>query len=136
MRHRRPVGYEIILLAAAALLFFPSVLLSQTTIQRAAGTGTSVFNGDRGSANSINLNAPTFILLGPNGIQYLADSANNCVRRIDASGVITTLAGLVTADGNDTCDTSSNLKPTPAQGLLHPAGLAIDPSGRLYIADS
>jgi len=141
MRHRRPCGYEVVaLLAAAFLMLFPSVLLSQVstvpTISRMAGTGSSLFNGDQGLSSTISLNAPTFVIFDKAGNQYVSDSGNNCVRRIDLTGNITTVAGLTTTNASDTCDTSSNLNPTPAQGLAHPTGLAIDPTGRLYIADS
>ncbi len=140
MDYPRTRGYEIAILAAIALLLFPSLLFSQVTaapaITRSAGGGPSVFNGDQGLATSINLNTPTFVLFDATGNQYLSDTGNNCVRRIDPSGNITTIAGLVTAGGQDTCDTSSNLAPSPWQGLLHPTGLALDSAGRLYISDS
>ena len=141
MRHLRHCGYEVFaLLTAIALLLFPTVLLSQVAsppfISRSAGMGASVFNGDQGLASTINLNSPTFILFDAVGNQYLSDTGNNCVRRIDASGNMTTIAGLSTSAGSDTCDTSSNINPTPAQGLSRPTGLAVDATGRLYISDS
>jgi hypothetical protein len=140
MRPLRPYGYEVFaLLSAIGFLLFPTVLLSQvsspTYISRSAGTGTSSFNGDQGLATAINLNSPSFVLSDVTGNQYLSDTDNNCVRRIDPAGNITTLAGLATT-GTDTCDTSSNVSPAPALGLARPTGLALDSTGRLYIADS
>jgi hypothetical protein len=133
-------GYEVAILAAITLLLFPSLLLSQVTavpaITRSAGGGPTVFNGDRGLATSTNLDEPTFVLFDALGNQYLSDTGNNCVRQIDTSGNITTVAGLVTPSGRDTCNISSNPAPSPSQGLLHPTGLALDSAGRLYIADS
>src|SRR5215470_11374 len=119
MRPLRPCGYEIFaFLTAIGLLLFPTVLLSQvsspTYIFRSAGTGASSFNGDQGLATAVNLNNPSFVLLDATGNQYLSDTGNNCVRRIDPAGNITTIAGLATA-GLDTCDTSSNINPPPAQ---------------------
>ncbi|WP_035352174.1 Ig-like domain repeat protein [Edaphobacter aggregans] len=140
MAYPRTRGYEVATLAAIALLLFPSLLFSQVAaapaITRWAGGGPSVFNGDQGLAASINLNAPTVVLLDATGNQYLSDTGNNCVRRIDPSGNITTIAGLDTSDSPDTCDIASNLAPSPSQGLSHPTGLALDAAGRLYIADS
>jgi hypothetical protein len=140
MRPLRPYGYEVFaLLSAIGLLLFPTVLLSQvsfpTYVSRSAGTGASSFDGDQGLATAINLNSPSFVLSDATGSQYLSDTGNNCVRRIDPAGNITTVAGLATT-GTDTCDTSSNVNPAPAEGLARPTGLALDATGRLYIADS
>lgn len=140
MRHLRHCGYEVFaLLTAIALLLFPTVLLSQVSspffISRSAGTGASPFNGDQGLATTINLNTPSFVFFDTAGNQYLSDTENNCVRRVDPVGNITTIAGLATA-GLDTCDTSSNINPAPTQGLSRPTGLAVDAVGRLYVADS
>jgi hypothetical protein len=141
MRHPRPCGYEVVaILAATALLLFPSLLFSQVAaaplITRLAGSGSSLFNGDQGLAITINLDAPTFVAFDAAGNQYLSDTGHNCVRRIDSSGNITTVAGLATLNGPDTCNTADGSAPTPAQGLFAPTGLALDDTGRLYISDS
>jgi hypothetical protein len=141
MRYPRLCGYEVVaLLAATVLLLFPSVLLSQITspavITHSAGTGFPLFNGDQGFATALGLSAPTFVTFDAAGNQYLSDTGNNCIRRIDAAGSMTTIVGLATSLGSDTCDTTANPIPGASQGLLHPAGLAIDRAGRLFIADS
>jgi hypothetical protein len=58
------------------------------------------------------------------------------VRKIDTSGNISTVAGLRSGSGPDTCNTLSNPTPAPTEGLFHPTGLAIDSANTLYIADS
>jgi DNA-binding beta-propeller fold protein YncE/tetratricopeptide (TPR) repeat protein len=59
-----------------------------------AGNGEKGAGGDGGPAAQAQLNAPHHLLIGPDGHLYVADTANNCVRRIDLeTGVITRVAG-------------------------------------------
>src|ERR1700722_19246082 len=67
-------------------------LLQSST--RYAGTLTPGFNGDFGSATTVSLNTPSYIVFDLNGNQYISDTQNNCVRKIDSSGSMSTLAGL------------------------------------------
>jgi sugar lactone lactonase YvrE len=108
------------------------------TNSRYAGssTATNLYSGDTGSASSTSLNAPSYAVFDSTGNLYVSDTANNCVRRIDTSGNITTVAGLRVSGAPDTCNTLANPTPAAAQGLLHPTGLAIDSANTLYIADS
>ena len=50
---------------------------------RYAGTITPGFNGDFGSATTVSLNTPSYIVFDSQGNQYLSDTQNNCVRKID-----------------------------------------------------
>lgn len=59
---------------------------------------------------------------------YVADTQNHCIRRIDAAGRVTTLAGSgrpADADGHGS-----------AASFSHPAGLAVDGVGNVYVADT
>ena len=103
---------------------------------RYAGSGAPGFNGDSGPAATVNLTEPSYIVFDSTGNQYISDTQNNCVRRVDPSGNITTIAGLAVSSQGDTCDSLTNPTPNAAQGLYHPTGLAIDSTNRLYIADS
>jgi hypothetical protein len=103
---------------------------------RYAGTITPGFNGDFGSATTVSLNTPSYIVFDSHGNQYISDTQNNCVRKIDPSGSMSTLVGLAVSGQGDTCNTSNNSTPTPSQGLYQPTGLAVDISNNLYIADS
>jgi hypothetical protein len=103
---------------------------------RYAGTITPGYNGDFGSATTVSLNTPSYIVIDSNGNQYISDTQNNCVRKVDTSGSMSTLVGLAVSGRGDTCNTSSNTTPTPSQGLYQPTGLAVDSSNNLYIADS
>ncbi len=94
-----------------------------------AGDGAAGFSGDGGSSTAARLNAPASVAVDAAGNVYFADAGNNRVRRIDASGVITTVAGSgITGSSGD--GGSAVL----AQ-LNGPFGICIDAAGNLYIAD-
>jgi sugar lactone lactonase YvrE len=59
-----------------------------------AGTGEKGLSGDDGPAAEARLSAPHHILMGPDGFLYVADTGNQCVRRIDlAKKTIARVAG-------------------------------------------
>ena len=95
-----------------------------------AGTGEKGFSGDGGPAAQAQLNEPYGVVVDRAGTIYVADRLNRRVRRIDAQGVITTLAG----DGSGRF--SGDGGPSAAAGLAEPNGLTLDPAQRhLFIAD-
>lgn len=91
-----------------------------------AGGGT----GDGGLAVFGLLNTPWGIARDSAGNTYIADSGNNRVRKVAASGIITTVAGV------GTTGYSGDGGPGVSAQLNAPAGLALDTSGNLYIADT
>ena len=95
-----------------------------------AGTGERGFGGDGGAATEAQFAFPTGLALDGSGNLYVADSGNHRIRRIDAEGVITTLAG--TGEPGFGGDGGAA---TEAQ-FAWPIGLALDGSGNLYVADS
>ncbi len=99
-------------------------------ISTIAGTGERGFSGDGGPAIRAQLNEPYGLVIDRAGRVFFADRLNRRVRVIDASGVITTLAGdgsgLYSGDGG----------PAARAGLVEPNGLALDPGeSLLFIAD-
>jgi hypothetical protein len=108
----------------------PQVALTSGTISTLAGTGTAGYSGDQGSANSAKLNGPSKEATDSAGNLYIADTANNVIREVSALGTITTIAGTGTAGY-----TGDSAVATAAQ-LNHPAGVAIDSAGDLFIADT
>ena len=99
-------------------------------ISTIAGTGVRGFSGDGGPAKSARLNIPTAVALGPDGSIYVAEAGNYRVRRIDASGTISTFAG------NGTQGFSGDGGPAIDARLHSPSGLAVGVDGSVYIADS
>jgi len=96
-----------------------------------AGNGNYGSSGDGGLAVSALLNAPYRVALDAQGNLFIADSANNRVRRVDVTtGIITTVAGTGTAgiEGDGGLATLAN--------LYGATGLTVDAGGTLYIAQS
>jgi sugar lactone lactonase YvrE len=94
------------------------------------------YTGDGGPALQATFNFPSDIELGPDGRLYVADRYNHVVRAINLqSGLVETVAG-----SGKTCDTVAGSCPdhVPARQLeLHePYGIAFDPTGNLYVADT
>lgn len=99
-------------------------------ITTVAGTGERGFDGDGGPAVAAKLNEPYGVVVDKAGTIYFADRLNRRVRKVDAAGVITTLAG----DGGGQYHGDGG--PAAAAGLAEPNGLALDADhARLFIAD-
>ena len=100
------------------------------TITTIAGTGTGGSLGDGGPAVGAQLKGPSGIAVDDEGNVYVADTGNHRVRKIDTTGVITTLAGTGAAGfGGDGSPAASAL-------LSGPVGVAVGPNGELYVADA
>ena len=102
---------------------------SQSVITTVAGSRSSFF-GDAGPADQANLNGPDAIVLDARGNLYIADALNQRIRKVDATGIITTLAG------NGTAGFSGDGGPAGASQLSNPWGIAVDKTGTIYFADS
>ena len=100
------------------------------TITTAAGTGTAGFSGDGGPATDAQLNGPNGVAVDGSGNLYIADAGNHRIRKLDADGTITTMAGTGTASF------SGDGGPATEAQLNGPNGVAVDGSGNLYIADA
>jgi trimeric autotransporter adhesin len=108
------------------------------TISTIAGNGTPCSTptaacGDGGPATSGNLNNPVGIAVDGAGNVYIADGADNRVRKV-TGGTITTIAGTGTACSapNAVCGDGG---PATGADLTLPQDVAVDGAGNLYIAD-
>ncbi len=93
------------------------------------GNGIAGYSGDGGPAKSAKLDGPSFISIDPTGNLYFSDIANNCVREVNTSGNINTIAG--TGFGSFSGDGG----PATSAELNQPAGVVMDGLGRLFIDD-
>ena len=100
------------------------------TTTTVAGTGTRGYSGDGGSAADAQLSFPEALAVDASGNLYIADSGNERVRRVDPSGVVTTVAGSGTRGYGGDGAQAVNAR------LSAPRGVALDAAGNLYIADS
>ena len=98
-------------------------------ITTVAGDGTRGFGGDGGPATAAYLDRPYGVALDGAGNLYIGDEGNERIRKVDAAGVITTVAG----DG--TRGFGGDGGPATAAQLSFPHGVAVDGAGNLYIAD-
>jgi sugar lactone lactonase YvrE len=98
-------------------------------ITTVAGTGQSGFSGDGGAATQAQLGNPVGIAVGPDDLLYVADKDNNRVRKVDARGVISTIAGTgapgFSGDGGQATAATFNLT----------YGVAFDSGGNLFVVD-
>jgi len=104
--------------------------VSGGVITTVAGNGTAGYTGDKGQAASAELNNPIGLALDSSGNLYIADSANNVIRMVTSSGIISTFAG------NNTAGYSGDKALATGAQLFNPVGVAADATGNVYIADT
>ena len=96
-----------------------------TTLAGDAGNGGSA----DGIGRAARFNNPNGVAVDSAGNVYVADSGNHTIRKVTPAGVVTTLAGLAGSPGS--ADGTGS-----AARFFQPSGLAADPAGNLYVADS
>ena len=92
-------------------------------------TFSSCYSGDGGPALQAQLNNPTAISLDASGNLYISDTDNSVIRMVNATGIITTIAG------TGTPGSSGNLGLATSAELNFPSGVAVR-GGNVYIADA
>jgi uncharacterized protein (TIGR03437 family) len=104
------------------------------TITAYAGTGTFGFSGDGGTATNAQLFPGHGIAVDGAGNLYIAD--NHRIRKVDPSGIITTVVGTGTGNSVGQGGFSGDGGPATAAMLYAPSAVAVDAAGNLYIADT
>jgi len=94
-----------------------------------AGTGTCGFSGDGGPGTAAEISSAGGIAFDSAGNLYFSDTLNHRIRRIDRSGLITTVAGTGTEGF------SGDGGPGTRAELQFPRGLAMSSYDLLYIAE-
>jgi trimeric autotransporter adhesin len=110
------------------LILLPFCVKAQT-ISTVAGNGASSHTGDGGQATSASLSGPISVAVDHSGNMYISDQSNSCIRKVDASGIISTYAGSLLASALGDGGPATDAK------LFVPTGIATDASDNLYIAD-
>ena len=101
-----------------------------TTVAGSGTIGDCGSDGDGGPATAAELCLPSGVVVDASGILFIADTGTHRVRKVDASGIITTVAGNgIQGDGDDG-------GPDTSISLNRPFGVALDALGNLFIADT
>ena len=106
------------------------VVDSRGKIETIAGTGVRGFGGDSGPATSASFYYPADVAAGVDGSLYVADRFNNRIRKIDSSGIVTTIAG----NGRRTGGTKPGTTAIRSS-FRSPSAVGVDSVGRIYIPD-
>ena len=118
-----------------ASIFLSACLAQLTTLAASwqtstfAGTGVKGYSGDGGPAAKAQVNNPFGVIRGPDGCIYFCEYDGQVVRRVDAKGVISTVAGSGRkgpgGDGGPALQAEFNL----------PHEIRFDGKGDLFIVD-
>ncbi len=116
--------------------------VSGNTITTVAGNGNRGFSGDGGLAISASLAGPESVDVDSLSNIFIEDTGNVRIRVVTTDGNIQTAAGTgsttgsIDGEGGNPNDDLGDGGPATQASFSRPAGLAIDPAGNLFIADS
>jgi sugar lactone lactonase YvrE len=103
-------------------------LISTVAGNQSLGGG---YSGDGGAATNAGLSLPTGVAVDGAGNLYFSEGGNHVIRKVDAGGTITTLAGNQSLGGGYSGDGGAATN----AALNHPNDVAVDGAGNLYIAE-
>jgi Secretion system C-terminal sorting domain/NHL repeat len=98
-------------------------------INTVAGNGAASYGGDGGAATLAQLNTPYGVAVDNIGNVYIADNANNRIRKIDTFGIIHTIAGIGLPGF------TGDYGAATAASMRGPRGIAVDKAGNVYFSD-
>ena len=105
------------------------VNLATGILSTIGGTGVNGYSGDGGPATNANFAYPAGLSASTTGDVFVADYLNNRIRKIDAAGIVTTVAG----NGVATYSGDGALATTASINL--PTGVFVHTTGDIFIAD-
>jgi sugar lactone lactonase YvrE len=103
------------------------------SISTLVGNGVSRYAGDGGPAIDAGVPSPSALAFDSLRALYIAEGDSR-VRKVDAGGVISPVAGAGTGSGLDRAQGDGG--PATAATLNEPRGVAVDAAGNVYIADT
>ncbi len=98
-------------------------------INTIAGNGSWGFSGDGGTATSAQLAYPCVVAVDAAGNIYIPDAQNHRIRKVNTSGIISTIAGTGVSGYN------GDNGPALSAQISFPGSVVIDNSGNLYFGD-
>jgi type IX secretion system substrate protein len=98
-------------------------------ISTIAGNGTSGYSGDGLPATQAQIVYGGIVAFGPSGDLYIPDYLNNRIRKVDASGIITTVIG------NGTNANTGDGGPATAAAVSEMWSVLFDKAGNMYLTD-
>jgi hypothetical protein len=110
-----------------------------TTVAGSGTFGVTGYSGDNDYATAAQLNNPNAVSVDTLGNMYIADSGNNCIRKINAgSSIIYTLSGIYQLDnfGNPLGGYTGDGGASNLAQLNYPTYMAIGQDSNLYFSDS
>ncbi len=120
---------NLILSTLLIIIFFSPDQTKAQIIRTIAGIDTANYSGDGGHANAAALNHPDVVKFDHSGNMYIADEHTHVIRKINASGIITTIAGTGVAGY------SGDGGPATNAALSRPVDIVFDASGNMFIAE-
>jgi sugar lactone lactonase YvrE len=121
-------AYGSVTSALVTLTIEPNPDGSAITYDFLAFAGVAPGSAD-GTGTAARFNGPDDVAVDSAGNVYVADSANDIIRKVNPSGVVTTLAGMAGQGG------SADGAGAAAQ-FNGPGALAVDLAGNVYVADT
>ena len=94
-----------------------------------AGTGVYGYSGDGSLAISATFRKPTGVAFDSHGNLFITDNYSNCIRKVNTSGIITTVAG------NGTQGFSGDGGSAISAELATPYSVSFDKFGNMFVAD-
>lgn len=104
-------------------------------ITTVAGNHTRGYSGDGGPATAAQFDDPNGVWADAAGNIYIADSHNNVIRKVNTSGIISTIIGNGYNAGTTNGGYSGDGGPATAAELWYPESVIIDDAGNFYIAE-
>ncbi len=105
------------------------ITASTGIITTLCGSSSPGYGGDGGQSTLASVNYPWGVAVDEAGNIYIADQLNNRVRKINTSGIISTIGG------NGIASYGGDGGQATAARIQYPTGVAIDPVGNIYVAD-
>ena len=103
---------------------------SRGTIFTLVGNGVAGYSGDGGRASNATLQNPLGVAVDSKRNYFIADFGNNVIRKVNATGAISTVAGTGLAGS------SGDGGPAQCASLFGPSAVVADAAGNVFIADA